>query len=279
MLKKSRLILIAVLFFFFTKDSIAVVPNFNTGIGRSGNSGLNISADTPGPIKYQLEFKPLGGGRKVSANTYDDASKNLAMTVNVNCLDGAGCTADETLVRGVYIAGTEGGYAVAKRFTLFCGSIQVTAEQRTDTWTNAFYQSFADDFLNNGPSSGNCASPTPQLSPTAVVAVSSVTTAPTAPARRVSRTPTLSETEPTDEPVPTPFQAETPTPTPEEEGSGIVAGFVQNLPAIVAGIILTGVLGFVLYRTNPGFRAFIDRQKGKFAKPQPPPASPSAPVS
>jgi hypothetical protein len=264
--------------FFFIMLSIAVTPiyavnsSFNTGIGRNGTSGLNISADTPGPIKYQLEFKPLGGGRKVTTNTYDDASKNMATTQNVNCLDGAGCVADETLVRGVYVAGTEGGYAVAKRFTLFCGSIQVTGEQTTQNWDSAFYQSFADDFLNNGPSAANCPSPTAApspttaLSPTAIIAVSSATVTPKPVAQTIKRTPTAPDEDDTLEQAPTPFaKPHTPIPNNQEEDT-LASGFIQNLPLIIAVHVLVGILGYVLYQTNPTFHKFIANIGSKLKK-------------
>lgn len=230
----------------------AVDSNFSTGIGRSGTTGLNISADTPGPIKYHLEFKPFGGSRQISASSYDDSSKNFSATVNVKCLDGGECSKDETYVRGIYIAGTTGGYAAAKKFTLFCGSIQVVAEEKTEAWDDTFYTKVAEDFLTNGPSSGNC--PTPTITPSAATVTPSPATEPTRTAKanlKTSPTPT-----PTDTPGDKDTE-ETPTPTPKEDVDDNTAGYAEYAPSLIAGLVLLGVIGYVLYRKNAKFNSFI----------------------
>lgn len=246
--------------------------NFNTGIGRNGNTGLNISADTPGPLKYHLEFKPLGGNRQVSASNYDDTSKNFSTSVSVKCLDGGECSKDETYVRGVYIAGTEGGYAASKKFTLFCGSIQVVGEEKTANWDSTFYNTFADDFLTNGPSAGNCPSPTVTPAAATVTPISAAAVSPTSSSKtKLKTSPTKKPTEEPEDEEEDP--EETPTPTPDEdEENSLVAGFTQNLPLIIAGLVLLGVIGYVLYQKNPKFNAFINKFKKKKDTPHSPQA-------
>lgn len=254
-------------------STFAAASNFNSGIGRSGNSALNISAETPGPIKYKLEFKPLGGSRQVSESTYDNSSSNFATSVNVKCLDGGECSKDDTYVRGVYIVGTEGAYAVAKKFTLFCGSIQVVGEQKTDTWDGTFYTSFADDFLTNGPSTGNCPSPSATPVAATVTPSSASNLSPTTSTTKLKRSPTPEPTEEEKDKDNDKDAEETPTPTPEEEGTSFVDSFTQNLPLYIAGAVLLGVLGYVLYKKNPKFNAFVTKTFKKKPKSSPPPNS------
>lgn len=238
--------------------TFAATSDYGSGIGRSGTTTLNISADSPGALKYHLEFKPLGGSRQVNEGDYSDTQKNFATSLNIKCLEGGECSKDESYVRGVYIVGVEGAYAIAKKFTLFCGSIQVVGEQRTNTWDSSFYNSFADDFLTNGPSSGNCPSPT-------TTPVAATVTPTGASTNKVSPTSsTKLKTSPTPEPTDEqekdkPDEEETPTPTPEEEGTSFVDSFTQNLPLYIAGLVLLGVLGYVLYQKNSGFKAMIDK--------------------
>lgn len=261
---KNLIVLALFMLFFLTSQSSALTSGFGTGIGLNGTSTMNISAETPGPLKYHLEFKPLGGSRQISESTYSDSSKNFSTSVNVKCLPGGSCSTDETYVRGVYIVGEDNGPAVAKRFTLFCGSIQVVSEEKTDSWDDAYYKKVSDEFLNNGPSSGNCPSPTVTPGGASVTPTGSLTTTPVA---KTTRKPT-----PTEDPEPTEEVTESPTPTPEEEAS--TAGFSENAPALIAGLVLLGVMLMVLYKTNPKFRGFV---QSRFKKKDIPKITPGEP--
>ncbi len=170
------------------RTTYAVLDRFNVGVGYSASNELSISTDTPGEFDYTLYLRTADNtptNISVHYTGVDTFSRKLTLScdsgetsANDNANTGT-CINGGPFVRGVFVAGNSNQFAAAKRFTLFCGSVQILASPTTDHWDSGFTSSEITDFLNNGASSTWC--PTP--------ASTTATPTPT-PSIKATRTPT-----------------------------------------------------------------------------------------
>lgn len=158
-----------------TQSSYAVLDRYNVGVGYSAANQLAISTDTPGEFDYYLYLRAADNTGKTVSVHYNGVN-NLQRTITLGCgTDESNatdnpqtgtCLSGGPFVRGAFVAGNNNQYAVVKRFTLFCGTVQIVGEQSTNNWSSGdFYNDAIKDFLDNGASSTWCP-PTSTPSPT-----------------------------------------------------------------------------------------------------------------
>lgn len=234
------------------RSSYAVLDRFNVGVGYSASNELSISTDTPGEFDYTLYLRTADNtptNVSVHYTGVDTFSRKLKLScdsgetsANDNANTGT-CINGGPFVRGVFVAGNANQFAAAKRFTLFCGSVQILASPTTDHWDSGFTSSEITDFLNNGASSTWC--PTPAATtPTRTPTPSPKATRTPTPRAKVSPSPVV-EVE-TGENL---AMDELPTPTPIVSTDGASNGYqsatsnpivqIVGFMMIVLGVLLT----------------------------------------
>lgn len=200
-----------------TKSSHGVLERFNVGVGYSAANQLAISTDTPGEFDYSLYLRSADNAGKTVSVHYNGVN-NLQRTITMGCGSDESnatdnpqtgtCLSGGPFVRGAFVAGNNNRYAVVKRFTLFCGTVQIVGEQSTNNWSSGdFYNDAMKDFLDNGASSTWCPpTSTPSQTPTKSLSQS------VRPTVRPTRKPTPT-TQPTPAKIDSIVDEVTPSPT------------------------------------------------------------------
>lgn len=233
------------------RSSYAVLDRFNVGVGYSASNELSISTDTPGEFDYTLYLRTADNtptNVSVHYTGVDTFSRKLKLScdsgetsANDNANTGA-CINGGPFVRGVFVAGNTNQFAAAKRFTLFCGSVQILASPTTDHWDSGFTSTEITDFLNNGASSTWCPTPASTTSTPTLTPSPKATRTPT-PRSRATPTPTeeiYDETDATTEEIPTPS-----TTISFGTGADVYRSTASNPIAQIVGFMMI-VLGAIL---------------------------------
>ncbi len=230
-----------ILIFVFIKQSQAVLDRYNVGVGYSASNQLAISTDTPGEFEYSLYLRTADNTAKTTTVQYNGVG-NLYRTITLSCASDESnatdnpqsgtCLSGGPFVRGAFVSGNNNRYGVVKRFTLFCGTVQIVGEQSTDNWSSSdFYNDAIKDFLDNGASSTWC--PTaPSVTPTPTKS----TTKKSAPTPRPTKKPIIKTPTPTEVPVQLGTIAETPTSTPVPIQNKVETPKNNNFSAILISI-------------------------------------------
>lgn len=238
----------------------AVLDRYNVGVGYSASNELAISTDTPGEFDYSLYLRAADNNSKTVSVHYTGIS-NLYRTITLSCGSGESnvtdnpqtgtCMSGGPFVRGAFVAGNNNQYAVVKRFTLFCGSVQIVGEQTTNNWSSGdFYNDAIKDFLDNGASSTWCPStsissttptitPTKKPSPTSRVIKKRVATSTPVPTAAIKQEQMIVDT-----PTPTRATARTPLVNKPPDNSTILWVTIVSVVATSAVVVVAYVKFF-----------------------------------
>lgn len=254
------------------KQSYAVLERFNIGVGYGGADELSISTDSPGEFDYKLRLR-TANNTESWANTHYTGVENLHRTIRLHCgtneLDSVDnpetgtCISGGPFVRGAFVAGNGGRYAVVKMFNLFCGSIQVADEKTTNNWNSDFDTNVIENFLNNSASSTWCpTSPSPTATP-----IAKNTIKPTVTPKKIKKPSLVKSLSPTAKFSEQTIVTKTPTPTPVATQGQIIEPKSDDRStlwiALGAGIVLSILVGTGFLKRNSikTFLSSLDKNK------------------
>lgn len=243
--------LIVLVFLLSVIGAHAVLDRFNVSVGFSGSNELAISTDTPGEFDYSLHLR-TADNTPTSISVHYTGVNNFSRRIKLSCVSGemsiadsagaGSCVSGGPFVRGVFIAGNSDQFAAVKRFTLFCGTIQIVGDTSTDHWTSDFTSSDVTDFLNNGASSTWCPTPNPTASMTPTPTKKITPTRTPTPKIRLTPTPEIVDNEQSTQ------EDRVPTAVPTINAQSSLQGYVsakENPFLQIAGFVMI-ILGTIL---------------------------------
>ena len=267
-----------ILIFVFFKQSQAVLDRYNVGVGYSASNQLAISTDTPGEFEYSLYLRTADNTAKTMTVQYNGVG-NLYRTITLSCASDESnatdnpqsgtCLSGGPYVRGAFVAGNNNRYAIVKRFTLFCGTVQIVGEQSTDNWISSdFYNDAIKDFLDNGASSTWCPSlTTPITTPKATPTKKIIPTPRVSKKRIITNTPTPILIETDDQAirttavpskVPTQVTSQIPSKTTSPDNMRILWIGIASLILVSTGIVVGYIKIFGVKKSVPPTTSIIE---------------------